>query len=232
MPKPEEIYELHAASCNEDDFWGQVKRTVNGKPISEENIALIVEQSRNLLQLQRSDHVLDLCCGNGALTHRVFEDVEDVIGIDVSPSLIATAQKFFGSDKRIEYVVDDVLHGVKALAPDRAPSKAYMYGSLQYLPQGKVVELFKFLFDRFPELTRFMVGNVPDRQKKDAFYNSKSLSPDAGNDPASPIGVWYSKAELFEIASQCGWDVEFHQMPDGHHAHHYRYDAVLVRGSV
>ena len=43
------FYKEHPKTCDPEDFWGQVKRTVNGKPIPQAQIDMIVES-----RLQRS----------------------------------------------------------------------------------------------------------------------------------------------------------------------------------
>ena len=42
------------------DFWVQVKRTVNGQPVPESQIALIIDAIRQALHLQPHDRLLDL----------------------------------------------------------------------------------------------------------------------------------------------------------------------------
>ena len=59
-------HDEHARSCKRDDFWGQIRRTVNGVPVDEEQIKLVVETIIKELKLNAKDTVLDLCCGNGA----------------------------------------------------------------------------------------------------------------------------------------------------------------------
>ena len=36
-------HDEHARSCKMDDFWGQIRRTVNGVPVDEVQIKLVVE---------------------------------------------------------------------------------------------------------------------------------------------------------------------------------------------
>ncbi|HIE84728.1 MAG TPA: hypothetical protein EYQ00_13195, partial [Dehalococcoidia bacterium] len=55
----------HPATCDPDDFWGQGKRTVNGKTVDQRQIDLIIEGIVEGTDLKEDDYVLDLCCGNG-----------------------------------------------------------------------------------------------------------------------------------------------------------------------
>jgi hypothetical protein len=47
-----------------------VRRTVGGKPVDEEQIGLIVGAIRQALACRPADVVLDLACGDGALSER------------------------------------------------------------------------------------------------------------------------------------------------------------------
>ena len=67
------FYKEHPKTCEPDDFWGQVMRTVNGKPVGEEQIQMIIDSVISTLEITESDVLLDLCCGNGALTDRLFK---------------------------------------------------------------------------------------------------------------------------------------------------------------
>lgn len=66
------FYKEHPKTCARDDFWSQVKRTVNGKPVSQDQIEMIVDAVISGLSLGMDDRLLDLCCGNGALTRYFF----------------------------------------------------------------------------------------------------------------------------------------------------------------
>mgnify|MGYP003351999754 CR=1 FL=1 len=54
------LYDEHAKSCAPDDFWGQVKRTVGGQPVTPCQIDMIVGSVRKGLTLLPQDTLLDL----------------------------------------------------------------------------------------------------------------------------------------------------------------------------
>ena len=72
-PKSDYFHKEYPKTLDPDDLWGQVRRTVNGKPVSDAQIALIVAAIRDGLQFSKEDVVLDLACGNGALSSYFFE---------------------------------------------------------------------------------------------------------------------------------------------------------------
>src|SRR5579863_3993990 len=67
-------YDAHARTVAPNGYWQQVRRTVNGKPISETQIMLIVKAITIGLSLNTADIVLDLACGNGALSSYLFDE--------------------------------------------------------------------------------------------------------------------------------------------------------------
>ena len=93
MRKSEFDYIERPKQFHEKDFWRQVRRTINGEPVPEEQIKMIEIQIRQLLKLCSSDHLLDIGCGNGALTNRLNIYVNTTKGIDHSNYLIDIAQK-------------------------------------------------------------------------------------------------------------------------------------------
>ena len=74
-----------------DDFLRQVGKTVGGKPISAEQVQALVLDIVARLQLNVSDDVLDLCCGNGFVTNRCSAFCRSLVGVDYSAPLIEVA---------------------------------------------------------------------------------------------------------------------------------------------
>ena len=78
-------------------------------------------------------------------------------------------------------------------------------------------------------MTRVFIGNLPDAARADRFYPPGKDYRDELKDHAAQIGVWRSKSELRELASQTGWRLEIATMPKEYYATHYRFDAILTR---
>ena len=107
------IYDEHAKTCDETDFWGQVRRTVNGEPVSDHQIDLIVEEMSAALELNSKDTLLDICCGNGALSTRFFDQCAGGLGVDYSKTLIDIARKHFAT-LDVTYVEGEAVAYLKA----------------------------------------------------------------------------------------------------------------------
>ena len=217
-------YDTHARTCPKDDLWAQVRRTVRGRPVDPEQIDLIVQAILDQLQLGPEDTILDLACGNGALTARLQPHCRASLGVDLSPYLIEVAQERFARSRHAFLVSDACEFAELHAAPERF-TKALCYGSLCYLSDAQVARMLRALHARFPGVRRVMLGNLPDPARADAFY--ASTPPDL-REPRSDLGVWRGADELGHLAGP-GWELSTRLMPAGFFAAHYRFDAVLVR---
>lgn len=222
-------YKEYPKTVARDDLWGQVRRTVHGKPVSEEQIAMIVDAIRGGLQLQANDVVLDLACGNGALASRFFDDCAALHGVDSSEYLIEIANERFLVPGRTSFELDDAAHYVEN-APDAGRfTKVLCYGSFSYFSNEVAVSILEGIARRFLNVNRMMIGNLPDAERAHLFYPKDKDCTDELKDSKAQIGVWRSEAELRDLASTSGWRLEIATMPPGFYATHYRFDAILTR---
>jgi len=220
------FYKEYPKTCNPEDFWGQVKRTVDGKPIPQEQVDMIVEAVSRGVDLRSGDRLLDLCCGNGALTTLFFSRCEGGLGVDNSEYLINVARKHFLNPPNHDFLLEDVGDFARnCIAPERF-TKALCYGSLQYLPKKKVGELLTSLRSRFQNIHRLFIGNLPDKNCMDDFFGDNYQSG-IENSPGSSIGIWWTAEEFRMLAENTGWCMELRRMPKNYFAAYYRFDAIL-----
>lgn len=213
-----------------DDFWGQVKRTVNGQPVSEEQIKLIVATIRNALQFQAQDRMLDLACGNGALSHSFFDDCAELYGVDYSPVLIEVAKRYFEQAPMRRFDVYDAGDYIAAEQEPERFTKVLCYGSFSYFPEQTARLVLSALSSSFSHVERVFIGNLPDIERHAAFYTDGLDHTAELKEYNSKIGIWRSEAEFLHLAADCGWRAQIQRMPAGFYAAHYRYDVLLTRG--
>ena len=223
-----DVTEARARGRDPKDFWGQVGRSIRGKSVDETQITLLVDAVVNGLRLAEADVLLDLCCGNGALTDRLFERCQGGVGVDFSDYLIAIAKQNFERPPERTYVDDDVLHYARSAADPERFTKAQCYGSFATLSQHTATELLTVLRARFDALRKFFIGNIPDRALLHKFFDPAAYVPGVEDDPTSPVGLWWSVEQLERLAADTGWHVEIRRMPARYYASHYRFDAVLM----
>lgn len=214
-----------------DEFWAQIKRTVNGQPVTEREIELIVSQIKRHLKLTPRSHLLDLGCGNGALAARLFPDLDQYTGVDFSPYLLGVAREFFHSGPRIRYIEADVRAFIATSPPDPAVDRVLIYGCLSYLSRSDVRHLLGHIHHRWPKVEIVFIGNVPDTGSASAFFNARNVDKYELDNPQTPIGVWWTPTTLVSLAESAGFKAECLKMPPEFYGHAYRFDIVLRRTS-
>jgi len=224
------LYKEHPKKCRSDDFWSQVKRTVNGQPVSQDQIDMIVEMVVTKLELNLKDNLLDLCCGNGALSTQFLKECNSIFGVDISEHLIKIANMYFAKKPNEIYVLGDVVDFCSNPISPESFNKAVCYGSFSYLDFNEAESVLKNLKRNFPNLDLFFIGNYPDKNYLTNFYGETvKIEKDLENNPYSSIGIWRTPDEFISLANQCGWKAEVSKMPDNFYASYYRYDAILSR---
>lgn len=221
------FYKEHPKTCHPDDFWGQVKRTVNGNPVSQDQIDMIVDAAVTALELSRDDYLLDLCCGNGALSTLLFKHCRGGLGVDFSEHLISIANQNFSEPPSKTYILQDIVEFCENPITPHKFSKMICYGSFSYIEIERAEKLLCLLKSNFPNLRHIFIGNCPDKTLLSDFFAGRDVVPGIENDPDSPIGIWRTQKEFTSLAKRCGWKATIHKMPSQYYAAHYRYDIVL-----
>ncbi len=230
MEYPKSDYKEYPKTVPSDDLWAQVRRTVYGKPVSDEQIALIVDSMRNGLALSGRERLLELGCGNGALSRFMFDGCIEYLGVDFSDYLISVAQREF-ERHGFSFVVGDVCDYLRhGAAPERF-TKVLCYAVFSYLTDEQATDVLTTLALRFSGVQSIFLGNLPDRDRAHLFFPKDKDYRAELDDPASQIGRWRSPAQLESLAAQCGWSVRTSLMPETFYQSHYRYNAVLERAS-
>lgn len=222
-------HDAYARTRARDDFWGQIRRTVRGTPVSEAQIQLIVDVVMASLQLDENDILLDLACGNGALSQRLFNACAEVHGVDLSEFLISVAKENFERVPRFLFKCADAVEYLRAETSPERFTKVLCYGSFSYFSKSAAEESLALLHDKFVNVKSVFIGNLPDRSRAADFYTVSAPSDEELIDHASAIGIWRSHEEFIALAKNTGWCAEIKIMPEDFWAAHYRYDVLLSR---
>jgi SAM-dependent methyltransferase len=232
VPYDANFYKKHPLTCDPDDLWGQVRRTVKGKPVGEDQIQLIVDAVTSGLGLKADDRLLDLCCGNGALTDRIFTRCEGGCGVDFSEPLIEVARRRFEDGSRSKYVLSDVVEWVGDAQNSGPYSVALCYGSFSYLSTSQAEALLRNLWLNFPSVRSFFLGNLPDRAQLARLVGDRPWCDGDENRPDTQFGIMRTDEEITTLANKAGWHAHAVRMPAEFFAAEARYDAVLTRREV
>ena len=222
-------FDEYARACAPDDFLGQTRRTVNGVPVSDEQIELILNAIRSALVLKQDDTLLDIACGNGALSQNLFGLCAGYLGADLSEYLISVARENFEVLPDYRFIQQGASEYVRLEPNPERFSKVLCYGSFQYFPPEDAKEVLETLFKKFTNVQKVLLGNLPDRSRAEDFYKENLPSTQELMDCGSQMGIWRTRAELAELAGNAGWKVNFTTMPAEFHASHYRLDVLLTR---
>lgn len=224
-----DFYKEHPKTCAPDDFWGQVKRSVNGKPVSQDQIDMIVTAILTALKPTNNDFLLDLCCGNGALTRYILDKCKGGTGVDFSEYLINVAIKNFVKKNTENFLLGDALTYAEEETFPLQYTIALCYGSFQYIPKDDSIKLLKVINNRFINIKSLFIGNLPDKSMIKSFYKNQEYYQGIEDDHTSAIGIWRTKEELSYLANKTGWNTIFSKMPENFYANKYRYDVLLVK---
>jgi len=225
---PKWDYKEYPKTLPADDLWGQVRRTVYGKPVSEDQIKMMVDAIIAGLELHSADMLLDIGCGNAALTARLFPHCDQCVGVDFSEYLISVANARFSSSRHL-FIYQDAL---EYLARESVPlrfSKVLCFAVFSYLSDVTAQRSLALLKERFLNVRSVFVGNVPDPERAGTFFKDSDSDDVELHNPESQIGAWRSRDQLAAMAAQTGWHVRFQHMPPAFYQAHYRYNAIFER---
>lgn len=222
-------HDQHARTKAETDFWGQIRRTVNGKPVDDAQIAMIIDRISEQLALVESDVLLDLACGNGALCNRLFSRIDGYQGVDFSSRLIELANKYFASPPQYAFIHSGASEYLDTESERQRFTKALCYGSFAYFCPEHAANVLRRLHEDFNNVSHFFIGNLPDKELAEKFYGEDKVNLQEMLDHESPIGIWRSRDEFIEMAKNYGWSAKISIMPSHYYAAHYRYDVLLTR---
>ena len=222
-------FDEYARTCAPDDFLGQTRRTVGGVPISEEQIKMIIDKIHSSLDLNPDDRLLDIACGNGAMSHYLFDSIFAYLGIDLSEYLISVAKKNFEVLPNFRFMQQGAAEYLRHGHQPESYTKILCYGSFQYFPASDAAEVLQILFDKYTNAHAVFIGNMPDRDRVATFYKENLPTTEELLDSYSQVGIWRTRKEFVELAENAGWNVKITTMPASYHASHYRMDALLIR---
>ena len=222
-------YDTHARSVAADAYWNQVRRTVDGKPIDESQVILIANAITAGLSLTQTDVLLDLACGNGALSSYLFDKCAGLVGVDISPYLIEIAQKDFARPPGYHFHAEDAVSFLARNHNRPIFTKVLIYGAFQYFSREDGISVLRALNERFSMVAKVFIGNLPDRRRSDRFYRERAPTQAELNDHEAQIGIWYRPDEIEAMAQAAGWQAWCSYMPASFVASIYRFDMTLER---
>ena len=224
-------HDAFARSKDEQDFWGQIRRTVNGQSVTEDQILIIKNAIEAAMPRFNRNGLLDIGCGNGALTYTLKDKFKYIHAIDPSEYLISIGRKYFAESSNINFFCGGTVDFLFELE-DRSKKSINMilfYGSMSYISTSELSKILEFASLNLPNNEVIYFGNVPDIEKFSLFF-SNFMPPDLDlQDHHSAIGKWWSKEELSYFCGKYGFKVDIIRMNQDFYGHQIRFDAKLTR---
>jgi cyclopropane fatty-acyl-phospholipid synthase-like methyltransferase len=225
------IHKEFPKSCDPDDFFGQVKRTVNGKPVGKDQINMIIDSICKNLDFDNQDTLFDLGCGNGALSVLMFHKIKSYFGIDFSEYLIEVAKKNF---EKASYAFHcaEANDFLKNETVNTNYTKGLCYGVFSYFEKESAKNILTNIRNKYKNISKFYIGNIPDRDRASNFFYDDIDYANLLDNNQSSLGVWWSQKDFKDLANQSGWETEFLFMPNNFYSAHYRFDVVLTKKDI
>ncbi|WGW06056.1 class I SAM-dependent methyltransferase [Tropicibacter oceani] len=217
-----------AAGAQKGLFW-QVGHTEQGRPISSEQFAVMLDSLGQVLQLGPGSSLLDLCCGNGVFTRQLAAGVQRAVGVDFSPAMIAVARAECAAPN-LTYQVVDVKRIPPQLAGQGKFDRILMNAALQHFSLAE----FRTL------LTRLLQISTPDRVIVFAFVPNAARRTefDRRLKPGLALRLrrlfrrdlvthWYHQDDVRRICDELGLRVRFRDPDPAIAGAWYRHDIVI-----
>lgn len=219
-------WRTHATASLDAASSVQVQRTWQGRPIGEEQFGQIVDWVIDHLSPEPENAILDLCCGNGSITHALAERAGTVVGVDFAEDLLrhVDQQRF----PNIRLQCNDIRD---CEFPADSFDRILLYGGLQYLTQGETVILLRNLRQWLSPGGRVLLGDIPDADRMWSFFDTpqrKATYFEQLVTGAPIIGTWFAPAWLTHLARDCGFaDATVLYQPEAFSFRHFRFELLL-----
>jgi len=224
----EDHYNTIPLQVKSDDYLRQVGKTVAGQTINTTQFELIVNSITNNLKLENDDLVLDLCCGNGLITHQLSEHCSRIDGVDFSKPLIDVAKSVHSPDN-CNYKHKSILELTEQDFPYKF-TKVFMYEALQHFSATQFETILKILMKIMKPSGTVFLGSIPNKDQLWNFYNSFPRKVDylkrkIFNNEA--IGHWWKSNSVLKVCEKLGMKCTVMNQNLDLYTAHYRFDAVI-----
>lgn len=219
------IHKHHPKTVGRTEFWKQIKRTVNGREVSETDISHIITAVKTALELNTNDYLLDLGCGNAALASNFFPMIKSYHGVDFSTYLLEIAGEYFHIPGKTSFQELDLNARITPIKNYNEVNKVLIYGVASYLQKQNLINLIQKL-SNYKNIEKIYIGNVPDRSLASRFFAKRDITDFRLDDEKSDIGIWWDADELIQIFEENNFECDIKKMPKDFYAAEYRFDVL------
>jgi len=203
-----------------------VGRTKFGCPVSNKTFRKEMDFIKGKLNIAKNDHTLDLCSGNGIVANFFAPLVSQVIAIDISQKLL---NNFISKETNIRKICQNLnTLDFNELFYD----KVIWYFAIQHFDLKSTAQIVKGCLDNLQLNGMFYIGDIPDLDKKWAFYSKPEYKAFYYNKiirGEDHIGTWFQKEFFIHLLKHLGYKDKFEiiEKPEYHFNSAYRFDILI-----
>jgi ubiquinone/menaquinone biosynthesis C-methylase UbiE len=216
-------WDQHAQQVGSDDPLRQVLRVVNRQPIGEQAFKLVADNVIQLLEIDPSHVVLDLCCGNGLLSAAIEPYASQIVAADFCERLLEDVRSRTTA-KTTTMIADARMVDFPPASFDRVLIAA----ALQHFEQDEVIRMFRQMVRALRPRGILVATDIPDAARKWAFHDSVEREDDYFRNEAegTPIlGTWFDRTWLEKLGRHVGFkETTALDQPVTFPYAHYRFD--------
>lgn len=218
--KWEHFWDVQANNSDQASQVGRISRQGKTLPLTE--LAQYITQT---LELQPSDTLLDVCCGNGTLSWLLAQKVGDFTGVDLSAKQIELAKQSYPSGKWKQLAAENLGD------LNQCFSKITLNFSFQYFTSNRQALAVLYALRQCSQTdTRILITDIPDAACWHLYYPDSTsrlrwlLHKLMGKEN---MGKFWRQQKLAELCRKAGFEASFMRQP--HHFPYawYRFDCLL-----
>jgi ubiquinone/menaquinone biosynthesis C-methylase UbiE len=233
MNNLERVYAQKVRTAATGDLLFQVGHTEGGRAISAAQFSAMVGDLRALLELSPQDRLLDLCCGNGAVTAVLAPEVAATVGLDLVEDLVAVARRQDPGGAHVRYLQCDLRRLPALPALDEEPfSRVLLHAALQHFKPADFKPLMREILRRSRPDVVIVFGFVPEAGKQKFLFNTprkRLYNWYLRARRRDVFGHWWSRAQLTQACAELGLSCSFHPVHDSLRASSHRFNMRIKR---
>jgi SAM-dependent methyltransferase len=191
-----------------------------------------VREIARILSLGSEDHVLDVGCGTGIIALSLSPWVGSIVGLDISPKMVARAQENSRGAGNIQFIQGSLLNIEKVQGEF---TKVLAYSVLQYLEnEEQVLQAFRSVARVLPKDGMALFAANPDPERR-AVYLTRAFEDCSGTEEHQTIldiveaTLWLTPKRMVELAQKANLKAETLPLHERIWQHFYMFDLVLRR---
>ena len=223
-----DFWNTYAKNSKVQDEHSQVLRTLNKEPISNDIWEFTLTTIENAIEPKKDDNLLELCCGNGLISRHLSPKVKNITAIDISVELINTIDTSkYSNIKALDSDIRCLTYD------DKAFDKIIIYAGIQYLNYSETIKLFEQIYTWLKPGGILFIGDIPDKDKLWAFYNTPEREAVYFNNTKEEIdvvGTWFEKDFFYKLGDFIGFSTgEVIEQDKKLIYSNFRYDFKLIK---